>query len=206
MHSYRKVKGKGVIFQKLPISNVNNLCCQEAWNWGGIFKCTDDHIFEKTMKIELSPIPLIDTYFVFYFSGNFTFIIKLSQYNDPLWRSRLCQLRLLFPQRFTWLTHDKYISCQKPFYHVIFLNCYLSLLYTSADIIGQIAIISFIYKLLYVLKHIDIYKYILSLMCFAWMYFSEQSRINIRCKMWWDVHMEHYSITLKNSDIMFISQ
>jgi hypothetical protein len=31
-HSYRKVKGKGVIFFKLPISNVNNLCCQEAWN------------------------------------------------------------------------------------------------------------------------------------------------------------------------------
>jgi hypothetical protein len=24
---------------------------------GGIFKCTDDHIFEKTLKIELSPIP-----------------------------------------------------------------------------------------------------------------------------------------------------
>ena len=42
---------------KLPISNVNNLCCQEAWNWGGIFKRTDDHTFEKTMKIELSPIP-----------------------------------------------------------------------------------------------------------------------------------------------------
>ena len=113
------------------------------------------------MKIELSPIPQAYTlnwyYFVFYFSGNFTFIIKLSQYNDPLWRSRLCQLRLLFPQRFTWLTHDKYISCQKPFYHVIFLNGYLSLLYTSADIIGQIAVISFIYKLLYVLKHINIY-------------------------------------------------
>ena len=24
---------------------------------GGIFKRTDDHIFEKTLKIELSPIP-----------------------------------------------------------------------------------------------------------------------------------------------------
>ena len=24
---------------------------------GGFFKCTDDHIFEKTLKIELSPIP-----------------------------------------------------------------------------------------------------------------------------------------------------
>jgi hypothetical protein len=56
LYSYGKVKGKGVFF-KLPISNVNNLCCQEAWNWGGIFKCTDDHIFEKTMKIELSSIP-----------------------------------------------------------------------------------------------------------------------------------------------------
>jgi hypothetical protein len=26
-------------------------------SWGGIFKRTDDHIFEKTLKIELSPIP-----------------------------------------------------------------------------------------------------------------------------------------------------
>jgi hypothetical protein len=24
---------------------------------GGFFKCTDDHIFEKTPKMELSPIP-----------------------------------------------------------------------------------------------------------------------------------------------------
>ena len=47
------LKGK----RKWVISNVNNLCCQEAWNWGGIFKRTDDHIFEKIyMKIELSPI------------------------------------------------------------------------------------------------------------------------------------------------------
>jgi hypothetical protein len=30
---------------------------QETCNWGGIFKRTDDHIFEKTLKIELSPIP-----------------------------------------------------------------------------------------------------------------------------------------------------
>jgi hypothetical protein len=30
---------------------------QEAWNWWGIFKRTDDHIFEKTLKIEFSPIP-----------------------------------------------------------------------------------------------------------------------------------------------------
>jgi hypothetical protein len=36
---------------------MDNLCHQEAWNWGGIFKRTDDHIFEKTLKIELSPIP-----------------------------------------------------------------------------------------------------------------------------------------------------
>ena len=41
----------------MPIYNVNNLCCQEAWNWGGIFKRTDVYIFEKTMKIDLSPIP-----------------------------------------------------------------------------------------------------------------------------------------------------
>jgi hypothetical protein len=41
---------------QLAISNVNNLCHQEAWNWGGIFKRTNDHIFEKTLKIELSPI------------------------------------------------------------------------------------------------------------------------------------------------------
>jgi hypothetical protein len=39
----------------LYISNVNNLFCQEAW--GRIFKCTGDDIVEKTMKIELSPIP-----------------------------------------------------------------------------------------------------------------------------------------------------
>ena len=38
-----------------------NLCHQEAWNRGGIFKCTDDHIFEKTLKIELSPIPQVYT-------------------------------------------------------------------------------------------------------------------------------------------------
>jgi hypothetical protein len=43
--------------RSLAISNVNNLCHQEAWNWGRIFKRTDDHIFEKTLKIELSPIP-----------------------------------------------------------------------------------------------------------------------------------------------------
>jgi hypothetical protein len=30
-HSYGKVKGKGVIFLT-AISNVNNLCHQEAWN------------------------------------------------------------------------------------------------------------------------------------------------------------------------------
>jgi hypothetical protein len=28
---------------------------------GGIFKHTDDHIFEKTLKIELSPIPQVYT-------------------------------------------------------------------------------------------------------------------------------------------------
>jgi hypothetical protein len=42
---------------EMVISNENNLRHQEAWNWEGIFKCTDDHIFEKTLKIELSPIP-----------------------------------------------------------------------------------------------------------------------------------------------------
>jgi hypothetical protein len=31
----------------------------------GIIKCTDDHIFEKTLKIELSPIPQAYTLKVF---------------------------------------------------------------------------------------------------------------------------------------------
>jgi hypothetical protein len=30
-HRFGKIKGKGVNVFKLPISNVNNLCCQEAW-------------------------------------------------------------------------------------------------------------------------------------------------------------------------------
>ena len=34
---------------------VSNLCFQEAWNWGEIFKRTDDHIFEKNMNQSCLP-------------------------------------------------------------------------------------------------------------------------------------------------------
>ena len=59
-NTWSTAKGKrkrSHFFLKLHISNVNNLCFHESWNGGVIFKCTDDHIFEKTMTIELSPIP-----------------------------------------------------------------------------------------------------------------------------------------------------
>jgi len=46
-----KDKRKRSHFLTLPISNINNLCRQEAWNWGGIFKRTYDHIFEKISYI-----------------------------------------------------------------------------------------------------------------------------------------------------------
>jgi hypothetical protein len=52
-----KGKRKRSNYFQLAISNVKNHCHQEAWNWGGIFKRTDDHVFEKTLNTELSPIP-----------------------------------------------------------------------------------------------------------------------------------------------------
>jgi hypothetical protein len=36
---------------------VGEVLALYAWKCGGIFKRTDDHIFEKTLKIEFSPIP-----------------------------------------------------------------------------------------------------------------------------------------------------
>jgi hypothetical protein len=71
-------KEKESFFFLLHISNVNNLCFHEAWNWGVIFKCTDDHIFEKTMKTELACAYKISLKFLTNETAQFLFL-ALSQ-------------------------------------------------------------------------------------------------------------------------------
>jgi hypothetical protein len=53
---FGKVKGKEVIFLTGHIKYKQSLS-PRSLELRGIFKRTDDHIFEKTLKIELSPIP-----------------------------------------------------------------------------------------------------------------------------------------------------
>jgi hypothetical protein len=59
---------------------------EKAWNWGGIFKCTDDHIFEKTLKIELSPIPQAYTLNWNYFN-EIEWFITINRYLPWIWHS-----------------------------------------------------------------------------------------------------------------------
>ena len=45
---------------------------------GGIFKRTDDHIFEKTLIIELSPIPQAYTVKYYLRMNNIIFVINIT--------------------------------------------------------------------------------------------------------------------------------